>query len=114
MELDGKTLPYSIKDGLVVQVARSDPYRVRQQFSGPRGGYRDGGYGGRGGYRDGGYGGRGGYRDGGYGGRGGYGGGRGGGYSGYRDGEEVDIVMVEEAVMEVTVMGKRWWLWWLP
>ena len=70
--MDGKTFPYSIKDGLVVQVARSDPYRVRQQYQGgSRGyGYRDGGrgYGYRdGGYRDGGRGGRyGGYRDGGY------------------------------------------------
>ncbi|RCK54473.1 Pre-mRNA-splicing factor srp1 [Candida viswanathii] len=91
LELDGQTLPYSIKDGLVVQVARSDPYRVRQHYGGGGGGrgYGGGGYrdGGRGyGYRDGGY--RdGGYRDGGYRDRGRYGGRRGGygGYGGYRD-----------------------------
>lgn len=63
LELDGKNLPYALKDGLVVQLARSDPYSMR------RGGFR-----GRGGYR-GGYGG-------GYPPRGGYAGGYGGGYGG--------------------------------
>ncbi|RLV91484.1 hypothetical protein JA1_003858 [Spathaspora sp. JA1] len=67
LELDGKTLPYSIKDGLVVQIARSDPYNTR-----PRGGFRGGrgGFGYSGGAPRGGY--RGGY-DRGYG-SGGYGG----------------------------------------
>ncbi|KAG7662271.1 uncharacterized protein J8A68_004165 [[Candida] subhashii] len=106
LELDGKTLPYSLKDGLVVQVARSDPYSVRTRggfrgrggygyaprggaySSAPRGGYGSygpprGGRGGYGGYRgDYGSGSRGGY--GGYRGDYGYGGGRGGGYGGYR------------------------------
>lgn len=97
LELDGKQMPYSMKDGLVVQLARSDPYSARR---GDRGrDYGRGGYGrgyGRGGYgarTGGGYGARGGY--GGYGGpypppprsRGGYGypsyGYERGGYGGY-------------------------------
>ncbi|CAK9439626.1 uncharacterized protein LODBEIA_P37260 [Lodderomyces beijingensis] len=110
LDLDGKQTSWTVTSGLVVQVARSDPYSVRSSF-GPRGGFR-GGRGGYGGYdRDGGYGRdgygrgppRGGYSRGGYGnrgyddgysggGRGGYGGysrggySRGGGYGGYDDG----------------------------
>ncbi|ODV67227.1 hypothetical protein HYPBUDRAFT_11819 [Hyphopichia burtonii NRRL Y-1933] len=94
LELDGKQLPYALKDGLVVQQARSDPFSVRRGgFRGrggygyaPRGGYGYAPRGGYGGYgpppRRGGYGSygppppRGGYGYGGYGGyapRGGYG-----------------------------------------
>ncbi|KAK6465002.1 hypothetical protein DFJ63DRAFT_316152 [Scheffersomyces coipomensis] len=80
LDLDGKTLPYSLKDGLVVQIARSDPYAVRA----PRGAFR-GGYAPRGGYGDRGYAPRGGYGYAPRGGRGGYEGGR-GGYGDYRGG----------------------------
>lgn len=48
LELNGKQLPYSLKDGLVVQLARSDPYSTRRGgFRGRGGGY---GYSSRGGY----------------------------------------------------------------
>ncbi|OBA19800.1 hypothetical protein METBIDRAFT_79157 [Metschnikowia bicuspidata var. bicuspidata NRRL YB-4993] len=98
LEIDGKSFPYALKDGLTVQLARSDPISSRRGFRGGlggRGGYsgRGAGYmgrGGRGGY---GYpspyapprGGRGGYGYQNYGyERGGYGsGGYGGGYPSY-------------------------------
>ncbi|SGZ57228.1 CIC11C00000004223 [Sungouiella intermedia] len=97
LELDGKQLPYAMKDGLVVQLARSDPYSARRGYrNGPR--YRRGGYGGRGGGAAPGYGyggpyppprGRGGYGYPGYGyERGGYGGGGYGGAYPARPGRE--------------------------
>ncbi|GBL47869.1 hypothetical_protein [Candidozyma auris] len=57
LELDGKSLPYAKPGGLVVQVARSDPYNPRRGRGGPRGGFRGGrGYPRGGGYGRGGYG----------------------------------------------------------
>ncbi|PVH13550.1 uncharacterized protein CXQ87_001656 [Candidozyma duobushaemuli] len=59
LELDGKPLPYAKQDGLVVQMARSDPYSARRgSFRGSRGfrGGRGGGYGYGYGYERGGYG----------------------------------------------------------
>ncbi|PVH22036.1 hypothetical protein CXQ85_004705 [Candidozyma haemuli] len=56
LELDGKPLPYAKQDGLVVQMARSDPFSARRGSfrGGPRGAFRGRGYG-RGGYGRGGY-----------------------------------------------------------
>lgn len=69
LELDGKPLPFAIKEGLTVQMARLDPFLRRNRPRSYRGGYdRDGGYG----YLSGGYGSRSGYGSR-YGSRGGYG-----------------------------------------